>query len=88
LSFPIDITPGTYDLTDAITSGEESVGLFNPDIENAQLFFATPGELIISSYQYSDGVIEGSFSFTASDPNGVAMEEYSIQMGVFTLTIP
>ncbi|NDB03136.1 MAG: hypothetical protein EBY38_05660 [Flavobacteriaceae bacterium] len=88
LSFPIDITPGTYDLTDAITSGEESVGLFNPDIENAQLFFATPGELIISSYQYSDGVIEGSFSFTAIDPNGVAMEEYSIQMGVFTLTIP
>jgi hypothetical protein len=88
LSFPIDITPGTYDLTDAITSGEESVGLFNPDIENAQLFFSTPGELIISSYQYSDGVIEGSFSFTAIDPNGVAMEEYSIQMGVFTLTIP
>ena len=88
LSFPINVMPGTYELTATIDTGMESVGLYNPDIENAQLYYATPGQLIILSYQYSDGVIEGQFSFTAIDPNGFYMEEYSIEMGVFTLTIP
>lgn len=88
LSFPIDVMPGTYDLTSSIDTGVESVGLYNPDIDNAQLYYSMPGQLIITSYQYSDGVIEGQFSFTAIDPNGFYMEEYSIEMGVFTLTIP
>jgi hypothetical protein len=88
LSFPIDVMPGTYDLVATIETGVESIGLYNPDIENAQLYYATPGQLTITSYQYSDGVIEGQFSFTAIDPSGLYQEEYSIDMGVFTLTIP
>jgi hypothetical protein len=88
LSFPIDIMPGTYDLTASIEVGEESVGLYNPNIDEAQLYYSTPGQLTISSYQYSDGVVEGTFSFTAVDPNGVNLEEYLVELGVFTLTIP
>ena len=72
----------------SIETGVEIVGLYNPDIENARLYFSTPGQFTITSYQYSDGVIEGQFSFTAVDPNGFYLEEYSIEMGVFTLTIP
>jgi len=88
LSFPIDIMPGTYDLSTSVVVGEESVGLYNANIDEAQLYYSTPGQLTISSYQYSDGVIEGIFSFTAVDPNGVNLEEYSVEFGVFTLTIP
>ena len=88
LSFPIDVMPGTYNMATSIEMGVEIVGLYNPDIENAQLYYSSPGQLTITSYQYSDGVIEGQFSFTALDPNGFYLEEYSIDMGVFTLTIP
>ena len=87
LSFPIDVMPGTYNMATSIETGVEIVGLYNPDIENAQLYYSSPGQLTITSYQYSDGVIEGQFSFTALDPNGFYLEEYSIDMGVFTLTI-
>lgn len=88
LSFPIDVMPGTYNMATSIETGVEIVGLYNPDIENAQLYYSSPGQLTITSYQYSDGVIEGQFSFTALDPNGFYLEEYSINLGVFTLTIP
>jgi len=88
LSFPIDITTGDHEMSEFVTVGGESVGIFNPDIGNSILFKSNPGVLTVTSYQYSSGVIEGSFVFTAIDPLGNNTSVYEVTNGVFTLTIP
>ena len=88
LSFPIDIMPGTYDMSAVVELGTEAVGTYNPAIGDAILYRSQPGTLTITSYQFDNGVIEGQFSFTAFDPNGVGGDVYEITEGFFTLTLP
>ncbi len=87
LSFPIDIVPGVHEMSEFVVDGTESVGIFNPDIGNSILYKSNPGVLTIYSYQYGNGVIEGSFVFTAIDPLGNFTDTYEIS-GSFLLTIP
>ena len=88
LSFPIDILPGAYEMSSLIELGSEVVGTYNPAIGDAILYRSQPGVLTITSYQYDNGVIEGRFSFTAGDPNGVGTDTFEITEGFFTLTLP
>jgi len=87
LSFPINITAGNHVMSEFVVDGSESVGIFNPDIGNSILFKSNPGVLTIYSYQYGNGVMEGSFVFTAIDPLGNDPSTFEIS-GTFTLTIP
>lgn len=87
LSFPIDISPGNHDMSEFVVDGSEKVGIYNPDIGNSILFKSNPGVLTIYSYQYGNGVVEGSFVFTAIDPLGNDPSTYQIE-GSFTITIP
>lgn len=87
LSFPIDITTGIHEMSEFVVTGEEVVGIFNPDIGNSILFKSNPGTMTITSYQYGNGVIEGSFVFTAIDPLGNDPSTFEIS-GIFNLTIP
>ncbi len=88
LTFPIDITAGNHDMAPFTDLGDEIVGIFNPDIGNSILFKSSPGVFTVTSYQYNNGVIEGSFVFSAIDPLGNNPNEYQITNGSFTLTIP
>ena len=87
LQFPNDITVGSYDMSPSFEIGDEKVGLLNPDIGASVLFSSNPGTLTISSIEYSSGIIEGSFSFTAQDPNGIDPTEYEITNGTFVITV-
>nr|MBX2828154.1 hypothetical protein [Flavobacteriaceae bacterium] len=87
IQFPDDITVGTYDMSPSFEIGDEKVGLLNPDIGNSILFSSNPGTLTISSIEYSSGIVEGSFSFTAQDPNGIDPTLYEITNGNFVITL-
>ncbi len=88
LVFPIDITVGNFDMSPFPDTGEEIIGIFNPDIGTSILFKSDPGVFTVTSYQYGNGVIEGSFVFSAIDPLGNNPNVYQITNGFFTLTIP
>ncbi len=88
LRFPNDITVGTYEMSPSFEVGDEKVGLYNPDIGSSVLFASNPGTLTISSYELSSGIIEGSFSFMAMDPNGIDITVYEITNGTFVVNVP
>lgn len=88
LSFPIDIEPTFYDMAPFVEVGDEKVGIYNPDIGNSILFKSDEtGLLRILSYQYSNGVVEGRFSYLATDPLGNDPQQFFIE-GTFAITIP
>ncbi|GAB5399382.1 MAG: hypothetical protein Aureis2KO_09670 [Aureisphaera sp.] len=87
IQFPDDITVGTYDMAPIFEIGDEKVGLLNPDIGNSILFRSNPGTLTISSIEYSSGIIEGSFNFTAQDIDGIDPTIYEITNGNFVVTM-
>ena len=87
LSFPVNIEAGTYTMAPFVDDGTEKVGIYNPDIGNSILFKSDEtGTLVIISHQFSNGVVEGSFNFTANDPLGNFPAEYVIS-GSFMITI-
>ena len=88
LSFPLDIEVGSYAMAPFQETGNEKVGIYNPNIGSSILFKSDEnGTLTINSYQYSNGVVVGSFSYVASDPLDNDMTTYEV-IGSFVITIP
>ena len=88
LFFPNDIEVGTYEMSPSLIDGTEKVGEYTPDINDAIIFSSSHGEFIISEYNIDDGIIEGTFSFTAIDNDEVDPRTFEITEGEFTLVIP
>ncbi|RMA64171.1 DUF6252 family protein [Ulvibacter antarcticus] len=87
--FPKDIAVGTYDMTPTPSTGNEKIGSYNPDLTGGGLpFWSNTGTLTITSYDTLTGDIEGTFSFTATDPFGVSQDIFEITNGTFSLTLP
>ncbi|MDN3723202.1 DUF6252 family protein [Aequorivita sp. SDUM287046] len=79
LSFPGDITVGTY-------SASEFVGMYNPSLGGGtNNYAAQTGTLTISAININAGTVEGTFSFTAKrlDPNDPDVT-YEITEGSFS----
>ena len=87
IQFPNDIAVGTYEMSPSFSVGDEKVGYYNPDVGNSIVFTSNPGTLTISSREFSSGIIEGSFSFTGVDPNGINPTTYEISNGTFVVTV-
>ncbi len=87
ISFPKDIVPGTYTMSQGISDGTEVVGLYNPDVGVAGVFASSPGTLTVISYETANGIIEATFSFTATDPLGLDDTIYEITNGQFVVNI-
>ncbi|MEZ4795340.1 MAG: DUF6252 family protein [Flavobacteriaceae bacterium] len=88
LVFPIDIVAGDHEMAPFTVEGTESVGIVNPDIGNTPVLYkSNPGTLTITSYEYSTGVIEGVFTFTANDPLSNFPEVYQVTQGQFVIKI-
>jgi len=87
LFFPTDIVLGTYVMSQSLTTGEEVLGIYFPDNTNGVAFTSNPGTLTITSYDTVNGVIEGNFSFTATDPLLGDPAIYEVTSGLFKVTI-
>ncbi len=83
LSFPGDITVGTYDASSGF------VGMYNPSLGGGtNNYAAETGTLTITAIDLTAGTVEGTFSFTAKrlDPNDPDVT-YEITDGSFSVEI-
>ncbi|MEZ4875536.1 MAG: DUF6252 family protein [Flavobacteriaceae bacterium] len=87
VSFPIDIEIGDFEMSPFFEVGDEKVGIHNPNIGNSILFKSSPGTLSIFSYEYSSGILEGGFTFSAVDPLGNDPTVYEVTNGYFVITL-
>ncbi len=86
LSFPGDVTPGTYNFTGAFS---DYVGSYNPSLGGGtNNYISESGTLTITSFDPNTRTVEGTFSFSAKrlDPNDPDVT-YEITAGSFSAEI-
>jgi hypothetical protein len=85
--FPSTLTTGTYAMSENTSDGDEIVGYYRPNIGGGTTFTSNPGELILTAIDLITGQLEGTFTFTASDPTDVDPTVFEVTFGAFTLVI-
>jgi len=85
--FPAVLTPGTYGMSDQIADGDEVVGFYTPQDGLSPIYTSNPGELTLTAFDLTTGILEGTFYFTASDPDGINPEVFEVTEGSFTMVI-
>jgi len=83
LSFPSEVTPGTYNFSGAFS---DYVGQYNPSLGGGtNNYVSETGTLTITAIDLTAGTVEGTFSFTAKrlDPNDPDVT-YEITAGSFS----
>lgn len=88
LSFPETVTEGEFNLTDELTRGNESMGIYTPRKGTSISYYSEEGELVITRVDRSEGIIEGTFEFIAKDKAGQDPTEYTITSGEFSIVLP
>ncbi len=86
LSFPADVTPGTYNFSGAFS---DYVGQYNPSLGGGtNNYVSETGTLTITAIDLNAGTVDGTFSFTAKrlDPNDPDVT-YEITAGSFSAEI-
>lgn len=89
VTFPRTITTGTFTMEPEQIDGSEVIGFYTPDttILVPQVFTSITGTLDVNSYDTITGNIEGTFSFSATDPTGQDPTVYELTEGTFFFTI-
>ncbi len=89
VTFPRDITAGTYTMVPEQVDGSEVIGFYTPDttVLVPQVFTSLTGTFNVNSYDTITGNIEGTYSFSATDPTGQDDTVYEITEGSFFFTI-
>lgn len=77
ISFPIDITVGTYDLSDDVWFGDYKASLWD---SSNDYHSSNNGSITITEYDTTKGLIKGTFQFT--------IEGYIITNGEFYAELP
>jgi hypothetical protein len=77
ISFPIDITVGTYDLSDDIHFGDYQAAFWDSSDNH---YYSDNGSITITEYNTEKGLIKGTFQFT--------VEGYAITNGEFYAKLP
>jgi len=67
LDIPSDIGIGTFPMESEISDGSMLIGLYNGNTGGENLS-SNPGEMTITTFNVTDGILEGTFFFTATDP--------------------
>ncbi len=88
LSFPRTITVGTFDMVTEADRGNEVVGTFIPVAGISIPYFSDRGSFVVTNYDMANGIIEGTFNFTAVDASGQDSTEYQITSGEFLAVLP
>lgn len=90
LVFPKDITTGTFAMATAQMDGTQIIGYYIPDTtaDTPIEYSSNPGSFTVLSYNTFTGAIEGTFSFTATDPTGEdPINSFEIEEGVFSFIV-
>ena len=89
VTFPRDITAGSYTMVPEQIDGSEVIGFYTPDttVLVPQVFTSVTGTFTVNSYDAITGNIEGTFSFSATDPTEQDPTVFEITEGTFFFTI-
>ena len=85
LFFPSDIEIGTYEMDMTLINGSEIFSQYSPEFGVSSNFISNPGTLTILDYDVDAKIIEGTFSYTATDQLGQDETIYEVTVGEFTL---
>lgn len=88
LSLPRTITVGTHEMVTEVNVGNEIVGTFTPVVGTSISYYSNNGTLVVTNYDVQNGVIEGTFEFTAVDASGQDPTEYEVTGGEFLVVLP
>ena len=89
LTFPLTVTEGTnYEMGTEVVVGDEIVATYTPMVGTSITYVSSPGNLLITSYDLANGIIEGTFSFTGRDASGQDPTIYQITGGEFLIVLP
>src|SRR5690606_11196147 len=88
LTFPATITVGTFDMGMEIIDGDEIVAYYTPVVGTSITYVSSPGSLDITNYDILNGIIEGTFNFTAKDATGQDDTIYQITGCQFLIVLP
>lgn len=83
LSFPATLEEGTYEMTTSVSTGNEVVGIYVPVVGTSIQYFSNPGSFVITNFNREEGIVEGTFNFTAVDAAGQDPTEFLITAGEF-----
>ena len=88
LTFPATLTEGSFEMSTEVVVGDEIVGSFTPVVGTSITYVSSPGTLVITNYDLENGIIEGTFNFSAVDATGQDPTVYQITGGEFLAVLP
>ena len=88
LTFPATITEGTHEMGTEVIEGDEIVGTYTPIVGTSITYVSNPGTINITNYDIANGIIEGTFNFSAVDATGQDPTIYQISGGEFLAVLP
>ncbi|MDN3723432.1 DUF6252 family protein [Aequorivita sp. SDUM287046] len=88
LSFPLTVTPGTFEMSTEVINGDEIVATYTPIVGTSITYVSTPGSLVITNYDLANGLIEGNFNFTGRDATGQDPTIFQVTGGEFLIVLP
>ncbi|CAM3393265.1 DUF6252 family protein [Aequorivita lipolytica] len=88
LTFPATLTEGTFEMSTEVVIGDEIVGTYTPEVGTSITYVSNPGTITITNYDIANGIIEGTFNFSAVDATGQDPTVYQITGGEFLAVLP
>ncbi|MCG2418878.1 hypothetical protein K8089_07570 [Aequorivita sp. F47161] len=88
LTFPATVTEGTFEMSTEVIEGDEIVGFYTPIVGTSITYVSNPGTIVITNYDVDNGIIEGTFNFSAVDATGQDPTVYQITAGEFLAVLP
>lgn len=75
---------GTFEMESDISDGTKLIGIYNPNTGQENLS-SNPGTISFTQFNTVEGILEGTFSFTATDPLGQNPETFTVSEGAFVI---
>ncbi|WP_347374778.1 DUF6252 family protein [Aequorivita sp. Q41] len=89
LTFPLTVQENTtYEMGDEVIDGDEVVAKYNPKVGTSITYVSSPGSLVITKYDITTGIIEGTFNFTGRDASGQDPTIHQVTNGEFLIILP
>jgi len=88
LTFPATVTQDSFEMGTEVVDGDEIVATYTPLVGTSITYFSSLGILTITNYDIANGIIEGTFDFTAIDKTGQDPSVYQITGGSFLAVLP